>query len=106
MDTATGSPLAARQTALPYTVMAGALIGIGILFLLWLLWKILQKRKESPEYIEAQKNRPTTLKDIQALAKKISLTRQEALLLFNICIRYKAKNIYYFWRTCRSNNDI
>ena len=54
MDTATGSPLAARQTALPYTVMAGALIGIGILFLLWLLWKILQKRKESPEYIEAQ----------------------------------------------------
>lgn len=97
MDTATGSPLAARQTALPYTVMAGALIGIGILFLLWLLWKILQKRKESPEYIEAQKNRPTTLKDIQALAKKISLTRQEALLLFNICIRYKAKNIYYFW---------
>ncbi len=67
---ATGSPLAARQTALPYTVMAFALIGLGVLFLLWLLWRILQKRKESPEYIEAQKNRPTTIKDVQALAKK------------------------------------
>jgi c-di-GMP-binding flagellar brake protein YcgR len=94
---ATGSPLAARQTALPYTVMAFALVGIGVLFLLWIVWKILQKRKESPEYIEAQKNRPTTIKDIQALAKKISLTRQEALLLYNICFRQKARNIYYLW---------
>ena len=94
---ATGSPLAARQTALPYTVMAFALIGLGVLFLLWLLWRILQKRKESPEYIEAQKNRPTTIKDVQALAKKISLTRQEALLIYNICFRQKARNIYYLW---------
>ena len=94
---ATGSPLAARQTALPYTVMAFALIGLGVLFLLWLLWRILQKRKESPEYIEAQKNRPTTIKDVQALAKKISLTRQEALLVWNICFRQKARNIYYLW---------
>lgn len=94
---ATGSPLAARQTALPYTVMAFALIGLGVLFLLWLLWRILQKRKESPEYIEAQKNRPTTIKDVQALAKKISLTRQEALLVYNICFRQKARNIYYLW---------
>lgn len=94
---ATGSPLAARQTALPYTVMAFALVGIGVLFLLWVVWKILQKRKESPEYIEAQKNKPTTLANVQALAKKISLTRQEALFLYNICIRQKAKNIYYLW---------
>lgn len=94
---ATGSPLAARQTALPYTVMAFALVGIGVLFLLWIVWKILQKRKESPEYIEAQKNRPTTIKDVQTLTKKISLTRQEALLLYNICFRQKARNIYYLW---------
>jgi len=94
---ATGSPLAARQTALPYTVMAFALVGIGVLFLLWIVWKILQKRKESPEYIEAQKNRPTTIKNVQDLAKRISLTRQEALLLWNICFRQKARNIYYMW---------
>lgn len=97
MNGATGSPLAARQTALPYTVMAAALIGLGVVFLLWLLWRIWQKRKESPEYIEAQKNRPTTIKDIQALAKKISLTRQEALLLLNICLKQKARNIFYLW---------
>ena len=97
MNGATGSPLAARQTALPYTVMGAALIGLAVVFLLWLLWRIAQKRKESPEYIEAQKNRPTTLKDIQALAKKISLTRSEALLLYNICFRYKARNVYYLW---------
>ena len=97
MNAATGSPLAARQTALPYTVMAAALIGLAVLFLLWLLWRILQKRKESPEYIEAQKNRPTTLSDIQALTKKISLSRAEAMQLYNICFRHKARNIYYLW---------
>lgn len=97
MNAATGSPLAARQTALPYTVMGAALIGLAVLFLLWLLWRIVQKRKESPEYIEAQKNRPTTLADIQALAKKISLTRAEALLLYNLCFRQKSRNIYYLW---------
>ncbi len=97
MNGATGSPLAARQTALPYTVMAAALIGIGVLFVLWLLWRILQKRKQTPEYIEAQKNRPTTLADIQALAKKISLTRGESLRLWNLCLRAKARNIYYSW---------
>ena len=97
MDTATGSPLAARQTALPYTVMAAALIGLGVVFLLWLLWRILQKRKQTPEYIEAQKNRPTTLANVQALAKKINLSRGEALRLYNICLRAKARNIYYTW---------
>ena len=97
MDTATGSPLAARQTALPYTVMGAALIGLAVVFLLWLLWRILQKRKLTPEYIEAQKNRPTTLADVQAVAKKISLSRQEALLLYNLCFRYKARNILYSW---------
>ena len=97
MNGATGSPLAARQTALPYTVMGAALIGLAVVFLLWLLWRILQKRKESPEYIEAQKNRPTTLADVQALAKKISLTRQEAMLLFTLCARQKSRNVYYLW---------
>ena len=97
MNAATGSPLAARQTALPYTVMAGALIGLAALFLLWIVWRILQKRKSSPEYIEAQKNRTTTLADVQALAKKITLSRQEALFLYNICFKRKAKNIFYLW---------
>ena len=97
MDMATGSLVAARQTALPYTVMAAALIALGFLFLLWLLWRFLQKRKQSPEYIEAQKQKTTTLANVQDLAKKISLTRQEALLLYALCLRQKAKNVYYFW---------
>lgn len=97
MNSATGSPVAARQTALPYTVMAAALIGIGVLFLLWLLWRLLQKRKESPEYIEAQKMRPTSLPDIQALAKKINLARSESLKLYNLCLHYKIRNILYSW---------
>lgn len=97
MDTATGSPLAARQTALPYTVMGAALIGLTIVFFLWLLWRFFQKRKQTPEYIEAQKNRPTTLADIQALAKRILLSRSETLKLYNFCISYKVKNILYSW---------
>lgn len=97
MNGATGSPLAARQTALPYTVMAAALIGLAVVFLLWLLWRFLQKRKQTPEYIEAQKQRPTTLANVQALAKRISLSRGEAMRLYNICLRTKARNIFYTW---------
>lgn len=92
-----GSPLAARQSALPYAVLMGGLILIGILFLIWLASRIIKKHRESPEYIEKMKNRQTTLQDVQALAKKIDLSRAEAMTLYNICSKQKSRNIYYLW---------
>ena len=95
--TGTGSPLEARQSPIPYTVLFGAMVIIGIFFVIWILFKLIQKYKKSPSYIEKQKQRPTALRDVQELAKKINLSRAEANLLFNICRREKAKNIFYNW---------
>lgn len=95
--TGTGSPLEARQSPLPYTVLFGAMVIIGIFFVIWILFKLIQKYKKSQSYIEKQKQRPTALRDVQALAKKINLSRAESNLLFNICRREKTKNIFYNW---------
>lgn len=91
----TGSPLAARQNPLVYLVIVYLVIFIGIVFVLWLIHKFIEKKHQSPEYIEAQKERPTTIKDIKLLAKKIELTKEEALLLWRICKNHNAKNIFY-----------
>lgn len=92
-----GSPLAARQTAIQYVVILIAIAVIAILLLIWFLTLLLKKYLSSPKYVEAQKNRATTLPDVQALAKKINLTRPEANLLFKICSATKIRNIYYSW---------
>lgn len=92
-----GSPLAARQTSIQYVVLVIAIAIIAILFVIWFLFLLLKKYMSSPEYVEAQKNRATTLPDVQALAKKINLTRPEANLLFKICNTAKIRNIYYSW---------
>ena len=88
-----GSPLAARQTAIQYVVILIAIAVIAILLLIWFLTLLLKKYLSSPKYVEAQKNRATTLPDVQALAKKINLTRPEANLLFKICSATKIRNI-------------
>ncbi|MBP5402860.1 MAG: PilZ domain-containing protein [Treponema sp.] len=90
-----GSPLAARQNPHVYLVILYLAIFIGIIFIFWLINKIIKKRHESPEYIEAQKQKPTTIKDVQILAKKIELTKEETLLLWKICKSQGAKNIFY-----------
>ncbi len=91
------SPLAARQSAIPYFVILIAIVAIAIMLVVWILLLLLKKYKNSPEYIKAKKNRATTLPDVQALAKKINLTRPEASLLFKICNTSKIRNIYYSW---------
>ncbi|MCH5282650.1 MAG: PilZ domain-containing protein [Treponema sp.] len=95
--TGTGSPIEARQSPLPYTVMFLAFVVIGIFFIVWIIFKLIGKYKKSPSYIAKQKQRATAFRDVQALAKKINLSHGESILLFNICRRGKTKNIFYNW---------
>ncbi len=97
MNAVAGSPLAARQSALPYTILLATGIVIGFLFVIWILSKMIKKVHQSPEYIAKMKGRQTMLTDVQALVKKIGLTKAEGLLLFNICTRQQARNIFYSW---------
>lgn len=95
MNTATGSPLQARQNPLIYLVIVYLLIAIGVLLLIAFIVKIIQKRHASEQYIEYKKNKATTYKDVTELARKIHLSKQERQLLWRICRNSKAKNIFY-----------
>ena len=95
MNEASGSPLTARQNPFIYLIIVYLLIAIGILFLIVMILKIIQKKHSSPKYIEAQKNRLTSYRDVSCLAKKIHLSKKEAALLWKICRNTQAKNIFY-----------
>lgn len=90
-----GSPLAARQNPLIYTVIIYLIILLAVIFGIWIYLKLLEKKHSTPEWIEAQKTKPTTYKDIQKLAKKINLNKEEILLLWKICRDTEAANIFY-----------
>ncbi len=92
---ATGSPLSARQNPFAYKFILLAIAVCVLIFVIWIIINILKKRKLTPEYIEAQKHRTTKIEDVNALAKKLALTKEETVLLWQICRGTKAENIFY-----------
>ena len=92
---ATGSPLSARQNPFAYKFILLAIAVCALLFVIWIIINILKKRRLTPEYIEAQKHRTTKIEDVNALARKLTLTKEESVLLWQICHNAKAENIFY-----------
>ncbi|MBQ0162939.1 MAG: PilZ domain-containing protein [Treponema sp.] len=90
-----GSPLAARQNPLVYMVIVYLVIILAIILGIWIYVKLLEKKHSTPEWIEAQKSKPTAYKDVQKLAKRIELNKDETALLWKICKDNNAPNIYY-----------
>lgn len=97
-----GSPLAARQNPLAYTIIVYLVIVIAIIFAIWFYIKLLDKKHSTPEWIEAQKTKQTVYKDIQKLAKKIGLNKDEIILLWKICRENDTPNIFYNY----ANDDL
>lgn len=90
-----GSPLAARMNPIIYTAILWGLIVIGILFAIGLLLNKLKEYKETPEWLEKEKIRPTKKKDIDTFARKHLLKENEADFLWKLCRKYKITNILY-----------
>lgn len=95
MNNIAGSPLAARQNPLVYLVVVYLIIAIFIILAIMIVMRIIKKKHESPEYIEKQKQKPTTLQHVTDLAKKLSFSKEEAALLWRVCRNSAAKNILY-----------
>ena len=87
------SPIQARNTPGIYNWMVIPLYIIIIFIFIYLLYRYIKRLHATPEWIEAQKKRPTTRKDCAATAKRFSLTKDEELLLWDICRTTKATNI-------------
>ncbi len=92
----------ARNTQEVYFIILFILVLISALFLVQALIKINKKRKESAKYIELQKEKTTTRKDVAITAKKYNLDAQEENVLWKICKRYKIKNIQYIIKQLNS----
>lgn len=89
------SPLASRQNPVIYAALLVALVIIAVCALIWILILLRKKQKETPEWIEAEKKRPTKYSDIVKLAKIYAIAPEEIPLLWDICKKYHVPNIFY-----------
>ena len=79
---------------------------LAILFLIHLLLQKIRTLHSSAAWIEAQKNKETTFQNVKAVAKTASLTNEERNLLWDMCSKYKAKNIEYLVRDGDAIKDL
>ena len=89
------TPLQARLATRYYAYLLIPAFIILVFFVIYLLYQIRKRIRSSPEWLEAQKKRQTTYKDIEKTAKRLSLSKAEASLLWEICRANKAPNISY-----------
>ena len=87
------TPLQARLATKYYAYLLIPAFIILVFFVIYLLYQIRKRIRTSPEWLEAQKKRPTTYGDIEKTAKRLSLSKAEAALLWEICRENKAPNI-------------
>lgn len=90
-----GSPLEDRSGGLVMSFIIILVVLIGGAALVFLVVRKQQAYKNSPEYLEKQKNRPTTAGDIAEVAREAELSKSETALLKKICARKRSPNITF-----------
>ena len=68
------TPLSSRQNPIIYAVLLIALVIIAVCAAVWFLMLMKKKTEENPEWIEAEKKRPTKHSDIIRLSKLYAIT--------------------------------
>ena len=89
------SPLASRHNPVIYSAIFVGIIIIFIAIIIWFLLKKLDTLHQTEEWIEKQKDRPTKKSDVIKTARKYNFTDEETNLLWKICHKFKANNIFY-----------
>ncbi len=90
-----GSPLLARQNIAQWAGIIFLIVFIlGLFFAIAVLIKALHKHS-SPEWASKQQDRPTKLKNVNAVAQKYHLSKDEKNMLWEICRTQIAQNIEY-----------
>ncbi len=102
----TGSLVDNRSNPYIFVVLAILLVVAAILILVRFLTLFIEKKRSSPEWIEAQKKLPTTRKNIEAVARNARLTAEETSVLAEICKRFNAPNIEYLIRDQQQINSM
>lgn len=93
------SPLASRHNPVIYSAIFVGIIIIFIAIIIWFLLKKLDTLHQTEEWIEKQKDRPTKKSDVIKTARKYNFTDEETNLLWKICHKFKANNIFYNFKS-------
>lgn len=103
----TGSPLQARQNGIVNAVPI--FIAIGVILVCAVIAIIIQavrRMHQRPEWIEAQKQKPTTPAIVNKTAKRFGLTLDEKNILWDACKAVNAPNIFYLVRDSEAVDDL
>ncbi|MCH5288380.1 MAG: PilZ domain-containing protein [Treponema sp.] len=90
-----GSPLLARAQLNIFLVIALIVAVFATLTIIYLVYKAIHNYLNSPQYLEKQRRRPTTAKDISAIAKQCALTKVEHVMLTKLCKANPSVNVKY-----------
>lgn len=90
-----GSPLMARAQLNIFLVIAIIVAIIAVIALIYLISKAIHNYFNSPQYLEKQRMRPTSAKDVAAVSKQCALTREEHAVLAKLCKNNPSPNVKY-----------
>ena len=100
------SPLQARASGTFVNVIIIGVIIIAVMLLIYLIYRSLTKKRNTPEWIEAQKKKPISSRDLKQATKDLNLTKDEKDLLWEIGHKYTENNILYIVQDVDGFNDI
>ncbi len=101
----TGSPIAARTGGLIANVIVGFVFFILFFSIFWIVNKRITTYKNSPAYLEKQKNKPTSEKNISEVAKEAQLVKEEISILRDIFVnKHNTPNLIYQLRDVESTD--
>jgi len=101
-----GSPLLARQdVTLIYGLIFLIVLIVTLLLMLAIILKTLHKHT-TPEWATAQKNKLTKLVNVNNVANKYKLTKDERNLLWDMCRKHGSLNIEYLIHDEDAINDL
>ncbi len=100
------TPLEARQNSLLYSFIFIAIIVVVALMGVYLVLRYLGKLHSSKKWIDAQKAKPTTKKNVASFAKTAALEDSEQNLLWLICHENDIKNIEFNYMDTAMINSV
>lgn len=104
MGGGSGSTILARQE-LSQNIFSIILIVVIVVFLVicvYFISKIITKYHNSPEFLEKQKKRPTSQKDINEVASACILEKEEREILIEFCRKNKSENLIYLMKDLKT----
>ncbi len=95
-----GSTIQARVelTSHLFLVILVVVVIVVVFACIYIISKAISNYLKSPAYIEKQKSRPTTLKDMNEIAAACNLVKEEKEVLWQLCKLHKTPNIRYLIR--------